>query len=282
MPSEPEFLSALLDRLEANLPSDDCDEMIVYAGDLRRLIAALRAGEALVAAAEARAEAAARERDSALSSPACEDCNGKGTLRFGEKTLPCPACHGTGRKPGEDRDAALVADAAAVRALLDDAPESTSLATIVASALRLARATTRVRVDAEVARLTAESDAARVAEGEAMLALESAEHRLARALVAGAVLLRRAREALARYGRHDDGHDDRFLCESTRSGPETCDCGFEAARASLSCGEDAPPDATVALAEAFAWVLSQPVMSDETPQERATDLARQFLEGGER
>lgn len=51
-----------------------------------------------------------------------------------------------------ERDA-LAADAAAVRSLIDDPPESTSLATSVASALRLARATTRVRVGAEIVRL---------------------------------------------------------------------------------------------------------------------------------
>ena len=124
----------------------------------------------------------------------------------------------------------------------------------------------------------ARAEAAKVAEGEAMLALESAEHRLARALVAGAVLLRRAREALARYGRHDDGHGDRFLCESTRSGPETCDCGLEAALASLSCGGDAPPDATAALAEAFGWAVETGTGA-RMPEERAADLARRWNEG---
>ena len=118
-----------------------------------------------------------------------------------------------------------------------------------------------------------ERSAAKVAEGEAMLALESAEHRLARALVAGAVLLRRARAALSVLCTAAD-EDDRDTLRGF--GQKAAD--VRAALASLSCGGDAPPDATAALAEAFGWAVETGTGARMT-EERAADLARRWIEG---
>ena len=119
----------------------------------------------------------------------------------------------------------------------------------------------------------ARAEAAKVAEGEAMLALESAEHRLARALVAGAVLLRRARAALSVLCTAAD-EDDRDTLRGF--GQKAAD--VRAALASLSCGGDAPPDATAALAEAFGWAVETGTGARMT-EERAADLARRWIEG---
>lgn len=42
--------------------------------------------------------------------------------------------------------------------------------------------------------------------------------------------LKQARKYLLRYGRHDDGSiDDMENCKSHECGPDTCDCGLDAA-----------------------------------------------------
>ena len=93
------------------------------------------------------------------------------------------------------------------------------------------------------------------------------------ALVAGAVLLWRARVALSVLCTAAD-EDDRDTLRGF--GQKAAD--VRAALASLSCGGDAPPDATAALAEAFGWAVETGTGARMT-EERAADLARRWIEG---